>query len=672
VTPTIGVATATSVNKVAITAPATSATLTIANGKTLTASNTLTLTATDGSTLAVGTGGTLGTNAFTSTAFVPQTTTVAGHALTGNVTIAAADISNSTSAGQAMITAATSPAQGDLVLDRLPSALRYSTGNLIVTVGDSITAATSGSTYGSEAVLYSGQTPDGVLGSFTNPDFAHVPTLTAADVNTAVGTSSDWPAQLWASDKHFFQRCTLKNYAISGYQLAQFYTGGYVPPTQWLTPNLPNGTTIKSTIFVIYLGTNDIFHTDVDMTTWLSRFNEMATTIKAGGGYLVAVIPTRIGGTYASSGTEQNIRLIQDNFRQGGKVDVIVDTSEIIPDQRNSTWFSSSDQLHPTLASKTQIARVIARSLTGDPSTPKLVGDSLWRLTPAGTVFTWDMATYPRAELKLTANSTIAITGRVPGRSGTLIVRSGVGGFTLTPTTRDVLNFPTISTGVQVADIITVQVGMYDAVCSTVANQPMAPQTCVFWDDFETAGTINNSAAGRFQLGTHKWVWLEGTASKVAGSITGPARGTVDFVTSARNNGTIEASLKFGTTVTQQGGLYFRFIDYTHCYRMRVYQNGGVATDGRIVMDRFSTENGGQTQIGGAATVVLDNVNGNTYKVIFNGTSIKVYFDGTLALDLLENIPAVQTQLGGVTRHGYHLMTSENVMNWWRFSEGSE
>jgi hypothetical protein len=45
-TPTIGVATATSVNKVAITAPATSATLTIANGKTLTASNSLTFTGT--------------------------------------------------------------------------------------------------------------------------------------------------------------------------------------------------------------------------------------------------------------------------------------------------------------------------------------------------------------------------------------------------------------------------------------------------------------------------------------------------------------------------------------------------------------------------------------------------------------------------------------------------
>jgi hypothetical protein len=51
VTPTIGVATATSINKVAITAPATSATLTIANGKTLTASNSITLAGTDSTTM---------------------------------------------------------------------------------------------------------------------------------------------------------------------------------------------------------------------------------------------------------------------------------------------------------------------------------------------------------------------------------------------------------------------------------------------------------------------------------------------------------------------------------------------------------------------------------------------------------------------------------------------
>lgn len=51
VTPILGVAAATSINKVAITAPATSATLTIADGKTLTASNSITLAGTDTTTM---------------------------------------------------------------------------------------------------------------------------------------------------------------------------------------------------------------------------------------------------------------------------------------------------------------------------------------------------------------------------------------------------------------------------------------------------------------------------------------------------------------------------------------------------------------------------------------------------------------------------------------------
>ncbi len=59
VTPVLGVATATSINKLTITAPATSSTLTVADGKTLTASNTLTLTGTDGSSAAFGNGGTV-------------------------------------------------------------------------------------------------------------------------------------------------------------------------------------------------------------------------------------------------------------------------------------------------------------------------------------------------------------------------------------------------------------------------------------------------------------------------------------------------------------------------------------------------------------------------------------------------------------------------------------
>ena len=62
VTPTLGVATATSLN--GLTINTTTGTLALANGKTLTASNTLTFVGSDGATLNIGAGGTLGTGAF--------------------------------------------------------------------------------------------------------------------------------------------------------------------------------------------------------------------------------------------------------------------------------------------------------------------------------------------------------------------------------------------------------------------------------------------------------------------------------------------------------------------------------------------------------------------------------------------------------------------------------
>ena len=77
VTPTIGVATATSVNKVAITAPATSATLTLANGSTLVTSgaNSLTLTTTGAPNVTLPTTGTLSTLT-SGTAVTPSGTSV--------------------------------------------------------------------------------------------------------------------------------------------------------------------------------------------------------------------------------------------------------------------------------------------------------------------------------------------------------------------------------------------------------------------------------------------------------------------------------------------------------------------------------------------------------------------------------------------------------------------
>jgi len=81
-----------------LTITTTTGTLTIAAAKVFTVNNTVTITGTDGSTLNIGAGGTLGSNAFNSTAFVPTTTTVAGHALSSNVSIACADLTNASAA----------------------------------------------------------------------------------------------------------------------------------------------------------------------------------------------------------------------------------------------------------------------------------------------------------------------------------------------------------------------------------------------------------------------------------------------------------------------------------------------------------------------------------------------------------------------------------------------
>lgn len=68
VTPTLGVASATSVNKVTITAPASGSTITIANGKTLTVNNTIGLTGTDGTTLNLNAIATINAGRYTPTA----------------------------------------------------------------------------------------------------------------------------------------------------------------------------------------------------------------------------------------------------------------------------------------------------------------------------------------------------------------------------------------------------------------------------------------------------------------------------------------------------------------------------------------------------------------------------------------------------------------------------
>lgn len=185
VTPVLGVAAVTSVNKVALTAPATGSTLTIADGKTLTASNTLTLTATDGSTLAIGTGGTLGTAAYTaSTAYdvagaaAAVTPTTLGLVIGTNVQAYDADLTTwagvTPGTGVATALAVAVGSAGAVVVDGgTPSALNLSNAtaypgtSALVTTGalnsGSITSGFGSIDIGTDAITCGGMSTGNVL-----------------------------------------------------------------------------------------------------------------------------------------------------------------------------------------------------------------------------------------------------------------------------------------------------------------------------------------------------------------------------------------------------------------------------------------------------------------------------------------------------------------------------
>jgi hypothetical protein len=134
-TPTLGVATATSVNKVAITAPATSATLTIADGATLATSgaNSLTLTTTGTTNVTLPTSGTLATTAGTvasfsagTTGLTPNTATTGAVTLGGTLAVANGGTGVTTSTGSTSVVLSTSPS---LTTPRVITAINDTNGN---------------------------------------------------------------------------------------------------------------------------------------------------------------------------------------------------------------------------------------------------------------------------------------------------------------------------------------------------------------------------------------------------------------------------------------------------------------------------------------------------------------------------------------------------------------
>lgn len=142
-TPSLGVATATSLNGLTITS--TTGTLTVALGKTLTWSNTITIAGTDGSTLNVGAGGTLGSLAYLSAAPAGTLTgttlnaTVVTSSLTGLGTVTTG-VWQATAVGAAYGgTGQTSLTANNVILGNGTSAVQFvapgASGNLLTSDG---------------------------------------------------------------------------------------------------------------------------------------------------------------------------------------------------------------------------------------------------------------------------------------------------------------------------------------------------------------------------------------------------------------------------------------------------------------------------------------------------------------------------------------------------------
>lgn len=171
ITPILGVASATSINKVAITVPATSATLTIADGKTLTASNSLTMAGTDATTMTfpttsatiarTDTGQTFtGSNTFSGTTTAIQTTnfTSTSTTITLGSNAAASTLGFGTGATTTGVTKAVNIGTGGLT---------GSTTNVVIgsTTGTNNTVTINGNS-GSTAITLNGNTTVGNSASF--------------------------------------------------------------------------------------------------------------------------------------------------------------------------------------------------------------------------------------------------------------------------------------------------------------------------------------------------------------------------------------------------------------------------------------------------------------------------------------------------------------------------
>lgn len=199
VTPTLGAATATSINKVTITGPATGSTLTILDGKTATINNSITFAGTDGTVQTFpSTSGTVVTSVSVNAVTNAMSAQMPAYTIRGNATGSTANV---TDIDVTALTLKASPVTGDIVLiqdSAASNAFKKTTVGALASAGSvaSIAGNTGAFTLGAgitNAVNVLKATVGAVIASSltTYATQASLPTLVPADDTIPTNTEGD-------------------------------------------------------------------------------------------------------------------------------------------------------------------------------------------------------------------------------------------------------------------------------------------------------------------------------------------------------------------------------------------------------------------------------------------------------------------------------------------------